>query len=64
MTAEQIATLERTLQEAGARYRSEVYEGARHGFTMADQSVYDEAASERHYRELRALLDRALGGES
>jgi carboxymethylenebutenolidase len=63
MTAEQIAALERTLQEAGARYRSEIYEGARHGYTMADLAVYDEAAGERHYRELRALLERALGGE-
>jgi carboxymethylenebutenolidase len=61
MTAEQIATLERTLEEAGARYRSETYEGARHGYTMADGPAYDEAARERHFRELRALLERTLG---
>lgn len=61
MTAEQIATLERTLEEVGARYRSEVYEGARHGYTMADGPVYDEAAAGRHFRELRSLLDRTLG---
>jgi carboxymethylenebutenolidase len=61
MTAEQIATLERTLDEVGARYRSEVYEGARHGYTMADGPVYEEAAAERHFRELRSLLDRTLG---
>ena len=60
MTADQIATLERTLGEAGARYRSEVYEGAQHGYTMADTAAYDEAARERHFRELRALLERAL----
>ena len=36
MTAEQIATLEQALEEVGARYRSEVYEGAQHGYTMAD----------------------------
>ena len=42
MTAEQIATLERTLEESGARYRSEVYEGAQHGYTMADTAAYDE----------------------
>jgi carboxymethylenebutenolidase len=61
MTAEQIATLERTLDEVGARYRSEVYEGARHGYTMADGPVYEEAAAERHFRELRSLLERTLG---
>ena len=61
MTAEQIAVLERSLQDAGVRHRAEVYEGARHGYTMADQPVYDEAAAERHFRELRALLERTLG---
>lgn len=61
MTAEQIAALERSLDAAGARYRSEVYEGALHGYTMADSAAYDEAARERHFRELRALLARALG---
>jgi carboxymethylenebutenolidase len=63
MSAEQIATLERTLDEAGARYRSEVYAGARHGYTMADSPVFDETARERHFRELGALLDRALEQE-
>jgi carboxymethylenebutenolidase len=61
MTAEQIATFERALDEAGRSYRAEVYEGARHGFTMADGAAYDEAASERHYDELRALLGRTFG---
>lgn len=58
MTAEHISTLEKTLDEAGARYRAEVYEGAQHGYTMADTPVYHEDARERHFRELRALLDR------
>jgi carboxymethylenebutenolidase len=60
MTAEQIATFERALEEAGARYRSEVYEGAQHGYTMADTAAYHEPSRERHFRELRSLLDRAL----
>ena len=60
MTREQIRTFEAALDDAGATYRSEVYEGAKHGYTMVDSPVYDEAAAERHYRELRALLERAL----
>jgi carboxymethylenebutenolidase len=60
MTPEQISELERTLDEVGARYRSELYTGARHGYTMSDAAVYDEAAAERHFTELFALLDRAL----
>jgi carboxymethylenebutenolidase len=59
-TPEQIAALDRALEQAGVRHRSEVYEGAMHGYTMADMPVYDEAAAERHVRELFALLDRAL----
>ncbi len=60
MTAEQIETLERALTDAGARFTAEVYEGAQHGYTMADTPAYDEGASERHFRELDALLSRAL----
>jgi carboxymethylenebutenolidase len=60
MTPEQIATLEQVLDTAGVHYRSELYEGAAHGYTMADTPVYDEAAAERHYTELFALLDRTV----
>jgi carboxymethylenebutenolidase len=60
MTPEQIALLEQALDEAGVRYRSERYEGALHGYTMSDTPVYDEAATERHFSELFALLDRTL----
>lgn len=60
-TPEQIAALERALDDASVRYRSEVYPGAVHGYTMPDTAAYDEEHAEHHYRELIALLDRALG---
>jgi carboxymethylenebutenolidase len=60
MTPENIATLEQALDEAGVRYRSELYEGAAHGYTMADTPVYDEAAAERHFAALFDLLDRTV----
>ena len=60
MTAEQISELERTLDDAGVRYRSELYEGAVHGYTMADTAAYNEAACERHFAELFALLGRTF----
>jgi carboxymethylenebutenolidase len=60
MNREQIATLDGALDDAGVRHRTEVYEGAAHGYTMADTPAYDEAAAERHYRELFALLDRTV----
>lgn len=61
MTPEQIAALERALEEAGARYHSELYQGAMHGYTMSDTAAYDEAAAERHFSELFALLERVYG---
>ncbi|MEV4823828.1 dienelactone hydrolase family protein [Micromonospora sp. NPDC049274] len=60
MTPEQIATLEKALDSAGVRYRSEVYAGAHHGYTMADTPAYDEQATERHWAALFDLLDRVL----
>ena len=63
MNSEHIATLERALDDAGARYRSELYEGATHGYTMSDTAAYDQAAAERHFTELFALLDRVDGGK-
>ncbi len=60
MTPENIATLERALDEAAVTYTSELYEGAMHGYTMADMPVYDEAAAERHFEALFGLLDRTV----
>jgi carboxymethylenebutenolidase len=59
MPPEQMERLEAAL--AGVTHRAEVYEGARHGFTMADLEVYDEAADQRHWRELLGLLGRTIG---
>ena len=60
MPAEAIVTLGEALRDAGRTARNEVYDGAAHGYSMADTSSYDEAATERHFEELRALLDRTL----
>jgi carboxymethylenebutenolidase len=60
MTAESIATLTQVLDAAGASYRAEVYEGAAHGYTMSDTPAYDEAAAERHFDALFALLGRTI----
>jgi carboxymethylenebutenolidase len=60
MPPEQIATLDAALDEAGVQHRTEVYEGAMHGYTMSDTAAWNEAAAERHFIELFALLDRAL----
>lgn len=60
MPPEQAAVLDDALREAGLEFRSAIYPGAAHGFTMADTSAYDEEGTERHYRELRELFDTYL----
>jgi carboxymethylenebutenolidase len=60
-TPEQIAEVDRALAAAGVRHTAEVYPDAAHGYTMADTPAYDEAAAERHYDALFALLGRTVG---
>ncbi|MGH2876988.1 MAG: dienelactone hydrolase family protein [Solirubrobacteraceae bacterium] len=60
MTPEDIATLDAAMDEAGVRHTTERYEGAQHGYTMSDMGAYNEAAAERHFSALFALLERAL----
>lgn len=63
MPPDAIVTLGETLREAGLTASNEVYDAAPHGYTMSDTPMYDEAATERHFEELRGLLERALGNQ-
>lgn len=58
--ADQIARLEKALTEAGVEHRSEVYEGAHHGFTQADTAMYGAEATDRHWTALLDLFFRRL----
>ncbi len=60
MPPEAVAALGEALAAAGRPHTNEVFAGAAHGYTMADTSSYDEAAAERHFATLRALLGGAL----
>ncbi|GAC1577888.1 MAG: dienelactone hydrolase family protein [Candidatus Dormibacteria bacterium] len=60
MTQEHITTLDRAMDDARVRHRTELYQGAQHGYTMSDMGAYDEAAAERHFTALFALLERAI----
>jgi carboxymethylenebutenolidase len=60
MTAENIATLDQAMDDAGVHHTTEVYEGAPHGYTMSDTAAYHEEAAERHFTALFALLERAV----
>lgn len=57
---EQADRLRAALDAAGVANAVTIYPGARHGYAPPDMPVYNEAASERHWRELLALLDAEL----
>ncbi len=60
MPQEQIERLEAALDAADVRFRSEIYPGAEHGFTMADTAAYSADAEKRHWEKLFELLSQAL----
>lgn len=60
MPAESIEKLNLALAAWGGRYESEVYEGARHGWTVPDSPVYNQPQAERAYGKLTELLASAL----
>jgi len=55
-----IDRLEAALDEADVRFRSEIYPGAEHGFTMSDTAAYSADAEKRHWEKLFELLGNAL----
>jgi len=57
---EMAARLEKALSNAGVDHKCEIYEGAAHGWTMTDFPIYNEAAAERHWRELFKLFAETL----
>jgi len=57
---EQAALLAAAFKDAGVDHRVEIWAGAAHGWTMKDFPIYNEAAAERHFRELVALFKQTL----
>jgi carboxymethylenebutenolidase len=57
---EQADRLRDALTAAGVENTVEIYAGAKHGYAPPDMPVYNEAASERHWREMFKLFDETL----
>jgi carboxymethylenebutenolidase len=57
---EQKELLEKALTEAGVTHTIETYP-AHHGFAVADNPSYDEAAAERHWQAMEKLFGSVLG---
>ena len=53
---DQAALLASAFKDAGVDHRVEIWQGAAHGWTMRDFAIFNEAAAERHFRELVALF--------
>ena len=60
MPAEAIEKLNHALDAWGGQYESEVYEGARHGWTVPDGKPYHQFQAERAYTKLTDLLASTL----
>jgi carboxymethylenebutenolidase len=61
MPAEAIAKLEEALQAWSGQYESEIYEGARHGWTMPDNASYNQPQAERAFARLKSVFKESLG---
>ena len=59
-TPQQIATLEAALRNWHGAFQSEVYEGAKHGWTVPGSPVYNELQAERAFEKLVELFDATL----
>ncbi len=61
MPPEAIDRLDQALAAWGGLSKSEVYAGARHGWTVPDSQVYNPPQAEKAFAELTRLLGEALG---
>lgn len=61
MPAEAIAGLKAVLSAWGGQYESELYAGARHGWTTPGGPVHDEVAANRAFDALISLLRETIG---
>jgi carboxymethylenebutenolidase len=59
-TPEHVATLEQALRDWHGAFQSEVYDGARHGWTTPGRGVYNELQAERAFEKLVELFDATL----
>jgi carboxymethylenebutenolidase len=60
MPGEAIARLDRALQSWGGAYASEIYPGAKHGWTVPDSAAYNQPQAERAFEKLTELFQSSL----
>jgi carboxymethylenebutenolidase len=60
MPKEAIEKFEQALRAWGGKFESEMYDGARHGWTQPDMPAYNEPQAERAFEKLIGLFDATL----
>ena len=59
-TPEHVAALDQALRDWHGAFQSEVYDGARHGWTTPGRGIYNELQAERAFEKLVELFDATL----
>jgi carboxymethylenebutenolidase len=60
MPKDAIDNLEKALAAWGGKYQSEIYPGAKHGWTVPDSPVHDKAQADRAFGKLTELFQSTL----
>lgn len=60
MPPEQIEKVERELKESHLNFKTEIYNGCLHGWTMTDLPAFNQDGEKKHWEELLSLFKRAL----
>ncbi len=61
MDADAIAGLEQALRSWRGHFESEIYEGARHGWTLPDNAAWSQTQAERAFAKLNIILKENFG---
>lgn len=60
MPIDAMDTITQACQRHSVELSQDIYPNAPHGYSMADTSMYDEGAAEKHFQELQQFLDSRL----
>lgn len=60
MPKEAIDNLDKALAAWGGKYQSEIYVGAKHGWTVPDSAAYDKAQADRAFQKMTELFQASL----
>lgn len=60
MTPQNVEALEAALRDWHGAFQSEVYEGARHGWTVPGRDVYNEVQADRAFEKMVELFEATL----